>query len=72
MGLPLLLTALLKSEFCSRSFKMEDTSLLCVFTLGCCPLQIALFVLGLFSLGGDWLGPLIKEPPGPSFSLSIH
>lgn len=72
MGLPFLLTALLKSEFCSRSFKVEDTSLSCVFTLGFCPLQIALLVLGSFSLVGDWLWPWVTESPGASFSLSIR
>lgn len=70
MSLPFLLTAFLKSEFCSRSFKIEHPSLFCVCTLGFCPFRIALFVLGLFSLVGNWLESWVKEPPGASFPLN--
>lgn len=62
MGLPLLLTALLKSEFCFSS-----VSLPWAFA----PYRLHFFGL-LFSLVGAWLWPWEKEPPGASFSLSIH
>lgn len=36
---------------------MEDLILSYVITLGFFPPEIALFILGLFSHIGDWLGP---------------
>lgn len=39
---------------------MEDPSLFCVHTLGFSGFQNALFILGLFSIVGDWLKPWVK------------